>query len=92
MAGVCRAETDTDVKCAPHKFYEMAKYSLHHLPTIWPEGYTDAQILEGDGTCEGDLRLWTYILPGKRVLNGFHLTGIVHRIGIPFHVLYHVFI
>ncbi|PIA39679.1 hypothetical protein AQUCO_02600253v1 [Aquilegia coerulea] len=64
MAGVCRAEIDTDVKCAPHKFYEMMKYSLHHLPTIWPEGYTDAQILEGDGTCEGDLRLWTYILPG----------------------------
>ncbi|PIA39670.1 hypothetical protein AQUCO_02600249v1 [Aquilegia coerulea] len=64
MAGVCRAEIDTEVKCAPHKFYEMMKYGLHHLPTIWPEGYTDAQILEGDGTCEGDLRLWTYILPG----------------------------
>ncbi|KAF9619130.1 hypothetical protein IFM89_005144 [Coptis chinensis] len=66
MAGVCQAEVETEVKCNPHKFYEMMKYSLHHLPTIFPEGFTDAQILEGDGKSEGTLRLWKYILPGAQ--------------------------
>ncbi|MGD7309624.1 MLP family protein, partial [Ralstonia pseudosolanacearum] len=63
--GVCTIDEVTEVKCDPHKFYEMMKYSLHHLPTIYPEGYTDCQILEGDGKSEGSVRSWKYILPGQ---------------------------
>ncbi|KAF9592033.1 hypothetical protein IFM89_011616 [Coptis chinensis] len=64
MAGICQIEADSEVKCKPHKYFEMIKYSLLHLPTIYPEGYTDAQIIEGDGVSEGSVRLWKYILPG----------------------------
>ncbi|KAF9592701.1 hypothetical protein IFM89_016933 [Coptis chinensis] len=65
MAGVCKAVSEKEVKCSPHKFYELIKESLHDLPAIFPEGYTDGQILEGDGKSEGSLRLWKYLLPGS---------------------------
>ncbi|KAF5200680.1 Mlp-like protein [Thalictrum thalictroides] len=63
--GISKGEIETEVKCNPHKFYECIKYSLHHLPAIFPEGYTDCKILEGDGKSEGTLRQWKYKLLGS---------------------------
>ncbi|KAF5177933.1 Mlp-like protein, partial [Thalictrum thalictroides] len=54
----------TEVKCPPHKFYEMIKYTLHHLPLAFPETFKTSVILEGDGESVGSIRLWTYVLPG----------------------------
>ncbi|KAF5179295.1 Mlp-like protein [Thalictrum thalictroides] len=54
----------TQVKCPPHKFYEMIKYTLHHLPLVFPETYKTSEILEGDGESVGTVRLWKYVLPG----------------------------
>ncbi|KAF9592034.1 hypothetical protein IFM89_011617 [Coptis chinensis] len=64
MAGICKAEIETEVKCDPHKFFEMVKYSLHHLPTIFPEIYKDGQIVEGDEKSTSCVRQWKYVLPG----------------------------
>ncbi|KAL5726273.1 hypothetical protein ACHQM5_009328 [Ranunculus cassubicifolius] len=64
MADISKSSSEREIKCSPHKFYEHIKYSLHHLPTIFPEGYTDGRILEGDGKSEGSLRQWKYFLPG----------------------------
>ncbi|KAL5726270.1 hypothetical protein ACHQM5_009325 [Ranunculus cassubicifolius] len=65
MADLSKASSEREIKCSPHKFYEHVKYSLHHLHTIFPEGYTDGRILEGDGESVGSLRQWKYILPAN---------------------------
>ncbi|KAF9599452.1 hypothetical protein IFM89_038096 [Coptis chinensis] len=59
-----KLEIVKEVKCSPHKFYEMIKYTLHHLPTVCPELVPGADIIEGDGESVGTVRLWKYVIPG----------------------------
>ncbi|KAF5188480.1 Mlp-like protein [Thalictrum thalictroides] len=47
-----KLDIETEVKCPPHKFYEMIKYTFHHLPLVFSETSKSSEILEGDGTTE----------------------------------------
>ncbi|KAF5194181.1 hypothetical protein FRX31_016232 [Thalictrum thalictroides] len=60
-----KLDIETEVKCPPHKFYEMIKYTFHHLPLVFPETSKSSEILEGDGESVGTIRLWKYVLPVK---------------------------
>ncbi|KAL5726357.1 hypothetical protein ACHQM5_009407 [Ranunculus cassubicifolius] len=59
-----KLEMEKEAKCSPHKFYEMIKYSLQHLPAVFPESCKNSAILEGDGESVGTVRSWQYVFPG----------------------------
>ncbi|KAL5709148.1 hypothetical protein ACHQM5_019868 [Ranunculus cassubicifolius] len=62
---LCNLEIATEAKCNPHKFFELIKYTFHHLPSYFPEAYKSTELLEGDGESVGSIRLWKYILLGR---------------------------
>ncbi|KAG9142300.1 hypothetical protein Leryth_007723 [Lithospermum erythrorhizon] len=60
MAQIQKLEIQAKIKSSPRKIFYIYKNKGSLMPKIVPNKVQMVKVIEGDGTCVGSIRLWTY--------------------------------
>ncbi|KAK9091605.1 hypothetical protein Sjap_024782 [Stephania japonica] len=55
-------DVESEIDCPADKMYDLFKNHLTQLPTLFPEIFKSAEVLQGDGKSVGSVRHWTYLI------------------------------
>ncbi|KAI3883942.1 hypothetical protein MKX03_024761 [Papaver bracteatum] len=65
MAQLHKLGFETEIKCSADKFFGMFSHSVTKLPKCLPNIYRSVEVIKGDETSVGSIRLWKYDVEGK---------------------------
>ncbi|KAI4386487.1 hypothetical protein MLD38_004417 [Melastoma candidum] len=62
MARLHKLELQAEIKSPPDRVFDVYKNKIDLMPKISPQKLRSIQVLQGDGSSVGSVRLWTYFL------------------------------
>ncbi|KAI3977011.1 hypothetical protein MKX01_008869 [Papaver californicum] len=74
MAQLHKLGFETELKCSADKYFGMFSHNVTQLPKFLPNTYKSVEVIEGDETSVGSIRLWKYDVEGKEMAAKDRLT------------------
>ncbi|KAI3882512.1 hypothetical protein MKW92_033509 [Papaver armeniacum] len=75
MAQLHKLGFETEVKCSADKYFGMYSHNVTQLPRFVPNIFKSVEVIEGDATRVGSIRLWKYVMEGKEMAAKDRLTA-----------------
>ncbi|RZC61295.1 hypothetical protein C5167_023053 [Papaver somniferum] len=68
MAQLHKLGFETEIKCSADKFFGMFSHNITQLPKCVPNIYKSVEVIQGDETSIGSIKLWKYDVEGREMI------------------------
>ncbi|KAI3835515.1 hypothetical protein MKX03_000985 [Papaver bracteatum] len=65
MAQLHKLVFETEIKCSADKYFGLFSHNATQLPGLFPKIFKSVEVIEGEGTSVGSIRLSKYVLGEK---------------------------